>query len=445
MLSKASASTIPKKVDWRDFIFRARGRDLKGAIFDFASVPRVDFTGANLQSASLDNAQLDHVSFEKARLQNASLEKAKLKQATLEDADSQAASFDGAELQGASLNDAHLQVASFEFAKLQGTSRNRAQLQGASFDGAQLQGASLDGAQVQGASLNGANFQGASLGVERQRDVDIGHPAELQGASLELADLRGASLSEARLQGATLGLARLEATDLSNALLWRSDARNLNPTLPPEPPRAVLLDGWKTIPLLSDPLDFRNVSSMWLPVSEDNGDYNATPWNSQSYQRLRATIKALPPGSLHDEALRRIEVLDCGGLPGACDDANVSFAAAKWRQILEAASVGYNVYIEVLAKTLKDLLCSGGDSTIYIVRGVSRSQRSVHQVGRLEAAGAAAIELLNDLTNKDSKDCPVSALLTDADRTNLLALKQRIEATKEARKQLIDGAKKAAK
>jgi Pentapeptide repeats (8 copies) len=49
----------PDKAKWRDFIFRARGRDLKGARFDFASLPRVDFTGANLQGASLDNAQLD--------------------------------------------------------------------------------------------------------------------------------------------------------------------------------------------------------------------------------------------------------------------------------------------------------------------------------------------------------------------------------------------------
>ena len=26
----------PKKVEWREFVFRARGRDLKGAIFDLA-------------------------------------------------------------------------------------------------------------------------------------------------------------------------------------------------------------------------------------------------------------------------------------------------------------------------------------------------------------------------------------------------------------------------
>ena len=42
----------PKKVEWRDFVFRARGRDLKGAIFDFASLPKVDFQHAKLQGAS---------------------------------------------------------------------------------------------------------------------------------------------------------------------------------------------------------------------------------------------------------------------------------------------------------------------------------------------------------------------------------------------------------
>ena len=46
----------PKKVEWRDFVFLARGRDLKGAIFSLANLPKVDFTGANLQGASLGGA-----------------------------------------------------------------------------------------------------------------------------------------------------------------------------------------------------------------------------------------------------------------------------------------------------------------------------------------------------------------------------------------------------
>ena len=42
----------PDKTRWHD-IFRARGRDFRGAIFDFAILPRVDFTRAQLQGSSL--------------------------------------------------------------------------------------------------------------------------------------------------------------------------------------------------------------------------------------------------------------------------------------------------------------------------------------------------------------------------------------------------------
>ena len=83
----------PEKVKWRDFIFRARGRDLKGANFDFANLPKVDFTGAHLQGASLDGAEL----------QGASLDDAQLQGASLDDAQLQGASLDDAQLQGASL------------------------------------------------------------------------------------------------------------------------------------------------------------------------------------------------------------------------------------------------------------------------------------------------------------------------------------------------------
>ncbi len=52
--TRASRSTIPTRLKWHDFVFRARGRDLRGAIFDLASLPKVDFEGAQLQGASLD-------------------------------------------------------------------------------------------------------------------------------------------------------------------------------------------------------------------------------------------------------------------------------------------------------------------------------------------------------------------------------------------------------
>jgi len=63
----------PEKLKWRDYVFRARGRDLKDAILDFASLPKVDFTGAELQGASLFGAQLQGASLIGAQLQGTSL------------------------------------------------------------------------------------------------------------------------------------------------------------------------------------------------------------------------------------------------------------------------------------------------------------------------------------------------------------------------------------
>ena len=77
-------------------------------------------------------------------------------------------------------------------------------------------------------------------------------------------------------------------------------------------------------------------------------------------------------------------------------------------------------YVTALAKTLKDLACSGDDDAIHLVRG------SGFRAGLL-AILPAAPDLIHDLTNKDSRDCPVGAALTDADRANLLEIKQNIE------------------
>ena len=79
----------PEKPKWHALVFHARGRDLRGAIFDLANLQRVDFHGADLRDASLVEAQLQAASLKDAKLQGASL--------------------DGAQLQGASLNGAKLQ------------------------------------------------------------------------------------------------------------------------------------------------------------------------------------------------------------------------------------------------------------------------------------------------------------------------------------------------
>jgi Pentapeptide repeats (8 copies) len=46
------------KLKGREFVFRARGRDLRGATFFLASLPKVDFWGADLRGADLVSADL---------------------------------------------------------------------------------------------------------------------------------------------------------------------------------------------------------------------------------------------------------------------------------------------------------------------------------------------------------------------------------------------------
>ena len=364
----------PDKVKWHDFVFRARGRDLRGAIFDDASLPKVDFAGADLQGASLAYAQL------------------------------QGASLEGAQLQGASLYRAQLQGASLDGARLQGASLDQAQLQGASLEGAQLQGESLVLAQLQGASLNGAQLQGASLGN-----------AQLQGASLDKAQLQGASLDHAQLQGASLVVPTLEATDLTGAYLWRTTLWGVTPS-------ALRMSGETFLP-------------EWIePVAWDAERKHVKPqrWDKKAYQALRIPIESLPPTtSRRAEALKRIEVLDCANSDPTLASCDPPWAwipplqpppeAEAGRKMLEAARVDDGAYAAALAKTLKDLVCSGSENNVYIVRGYGFRHR-------LQAAGAAASGLIDDLVNKDSKDCPVSAALTDADKAKLLRLKNEAKA-----------------
>jgi hypothetical protein len=140
---------------------------------------------------------------------------------------------------------------------------------------------------------------------------------------------------------------------------------------------------------------------------------------------IRQKLEPLPAGDLKDSALMRIQSLDCSNpdktLASCIPSADPPPEAAAWRKSLESANVGDDKYRSALAKTLRDLVCSGGDDAIYVGRGISRSPPLQ---SRFDAAGAAGIGLIDDLMNKDSKDCPVAAALTDADRANLLSVKQ---------------------
>jgi uncharacterized protein YjbI with pentapeptide repeats len=388
----------PDKAKWREFVFRARGRDLRGAILDFADLSKVDFTKAELEGASLAQARLQKAAFEGAQLQGASLY--------------------GAELQGATLTFAHLEGASLWGAQLQGATLSDTYLRGARLDGAHLQGAPLDGAQLQGASLDRAQLQGATL-----------FGADLRGASLNGAWLQGASLQSAQLQGALLEGARLQANDFSDALLWRTNLATPSPGYIPQP----------------EAIRVSDATEMWQPVWKANGS-QIQRWSDEAYQRLRKTImESLPAGDLRDAALKRIGRLDCANsLPElALCDASLPppEAAASWRTLLEQAKVDDAVYAKALAAALRAVVCGRDGGLSYFTRGTPSYPsvenalyvlRGVMLVGpfgyaRLGETGREAPELIDFIS---SRDCPVSPLLTDDDKGKLLSIKQ--EAIKRA-------------
>ena len=330
----------PKKVEWHD-LFDARGRDLKGAVFAGATLPRTDFYHAQLQGASFFVARLQYARFQSANLQGAML--------------------DGAQLQGASLQGARLQSVSLQGAELQGAWLN-GDFRGAMLQGARLEGASLDSARLEGASLRGAHLQGASL-----------QSAELLGARLDDADMT--------------------ATNLSHAFVWRAvfprDANNLS---------AVGLN--------------------WRPVAWDGQE--SSPWTTARYNALmRQIAEIVPEGARQKWALGNLGSLDCEtGEPWSCDaKAGEPAAVAEERQMIEHASVDRATHENALAGALGELVCGGDGDAIYILRGLATNER-------IKDAAAEALALVNRIMNKDdnSKDCPVSAALTDDDKAKLRAI-----------------------
>ena len=313
--------------------------------------------------------------------------------------------FEGAELGGASLFNARLEGASLHGAQLQGAELDDAQLQGALLGGAELQGASLGAVQLQGALLKGAQLQGAWLHYAHLEGAWL-YYAHLEAASLDYARLNGASLSQAYVQGASFANSTIEAADLSHSYLWRTN----RPT-PPSKLAAIRMSG----------------GEVWLPEwwSGEN-----RPWDDKAYRNLRTAIESLPPGGNRDKALIRIQNLDCSSFDktlAACDpSAAPPPQATAWRNELEAAGVDERAYAEAIANALRGLVCSGGADAIYVVRGEGFQER-------LHDAGRAASELIEDLVNKDSKDCPVAAALTETDRANLARVKKTaIEAAEKA-------------
>jgi uncharacterized protein YjbI with pentapeptide repeats len=310
------------------------------------------------------------------------------------------ASFSGAQLQGASLDDAQLQGASLLSAQLQGAWLTGAQLQGASLIEAQLQGASLTGAQLQGASLIEAQLQGASL-IEAQLQGALLAEVQLQGASLDRAQLQGAWLDSAQLQGAWLDSAQLQGAWLYGAGLWRAQLAN-----------SVAKD------LFVPP-----ASLGWSPK------VSGVAWTDAAYAELRQSIEqAVPEGQNRNNVLERVAILDCarkGGNLASCDPAADPPDTVKaWKKMIEAAKVDQGSYAKALAAILGDLVCANSPDRIYVLRGLLL----VHS-DRLFKTGAEMPALAKRIT---SPECPVSAALTDADKTAIARAAQEAVASSKS-------------
>ena len=91
-----------------------------------------------------------------------------------------------------------------------------------------------------------------------------------------------------------------------------------------------------------------------------------------------------------------------------------------WQKKLARASVGDAAYAKTLATELRSLVCESDANALYILhilRGIARGPGRE----RLAQTGREAPALVDFVM---SKDCPVSASLTDDDKAKLLRIKK---------------------
>jgi hypothetical protein len=195
--------------------------------------------------------------------------------------------------------------------------------------------------------------------------------------------------------------ADLNATDLSHAFLWRTKGGT-----------ALGSARVKSISLPDAP-------ETWQPLWRDE-QMKVGPWNERAYQNIRHSLNSLEDTSLRNEALDRLRRLDCTNPdPTLASYELVATPTAEtiaWQKSVEDARIDEANYDRALAVTLERLVCSGSKDARDILRGLLKGPSP-----RLDFTGPVAPELFNFIM---TKDCLVSASLTDADRTDLLDLKQ---------------------
>ncbi|MGB3789498.1 MAG: pentapeptide repeat-containing protein [Phormidesmis sp.] len=114
-----------------------------------------------------------------------------------------AANLIGVDLSGANLGGADFSGVDLSSANLSGANLSSANLSGANLNGADLINANLSGADLKRAELRYANLSGADLISANLSNADLRH-ANLSGADLKCTFLHGANFSDANLSGALL-------------------------------------------------------------------------------------------------------------------------------------------------------------------------------------------------------------------------------------------------
>lgn len=334
------------------------------------NLERMVMVGGDLRKANLTDANLRGAIFDEIQMQGANLTTVDLAGAIMFQVSLQEATLSGAGLQGATLAGVNLAGA-----MLSGT-----RLLGASLDNVILRGATLFSVKAHGASLKYAHLEGALLAG-----------LVLQGGDLSGATLDGASLQTSQLQGARLDGASLAGTDLRNTYLWRGIGV----------PEAGFGPNWTVGP-----------GAIWRPehLVQEQTLSGPKAWTTAAFQSLRAMIeKEVPEGQLKAGALERIKILECDQDP--CDSTPPTAAMIVFRQRIEKATVGWEVYSAVLAEVLDRTICSAPE--LEALTGMARN-------GRLRAATAHGPALIDRILGAS---CPVGKLLSVPLKAELEAIR----------------------
>ena len=211
------------------------------------------------------------------------------------------------------------------------------------------------------------------------------------------------------------------ATDLSNAYLWRANGlpQSVTAVRLSEVPRPGLHSGRHRRPP-GAPMERRGLPG---PAQSDGNQFRRAHFAMKRRKFATSGLRQSRP--------------DAGLLRSFCPP---PAEAAAWRKSLEAARVNDAVYAKALAAILTTFVCSGEDHAGFVFTMGGRADMNVFGLGsatyvlrgllspipgfpsRLVAAGPEAPALIDFIM---SKDCPVSAALTDDDRANLRALGRR--------------------